>query len=109
MRLSEYRRGQQQMRFWLEWDRGTMNARDLAIKFTSYEHYITSREWAREHKMLPVLMCVAPDIARGAAYAPCGSGQTHISIRSGCVDDHRGALERAGTTGPHLVAGYTTE
>jgi len=34
--LAEYRVGQQQMRFWLEWDRGTMNARDLAIKFTSY-------------------------------------------------------------------------
>ena len=26
------------MRFWLEWDRGTMNVRDLAVKFTSYAH-----------------------------------------------------------------------
>ncbi len=34
MRLSEYRIGQQHLRFWLEWDRGTMNARDLGIKFT---------------------------------------------------------------------------
>jgi predicted transcriptional regulator len=62
--LAEYRIGQQQMRFWLEWDRGTMNVRDLAVKLTSYAHYIASREWAREHLMLPVLICVAPDIAQ---------------------------------------------
>ena len=46
--LAEYRVGQQRTRFWLEWDRGTMNVRDLAIKFTSYAQYIASREWARE-------------------------------------------------------------
>ena len=62
--MAEYRVGQQQMRFWLEWDRGTMNARDLAVKFTSYASYIASREWARERSMLPVLVCVAPDIAQ---------------------------------------------
>ena len=56
--------GSQQMRFWLEWDRGTMNVRDLAVKFTSYASYIASREWARERSMLPVLVCVAPDIAQ---------------------------------------------
>jgi hypothetical protein len=37
------------MRFWLKWDRGTMNVRDLTIKFTSYASYIDSREWEREH------------------------------------------------------------
>jgi Replication-relaxation len=62
--LAEYRLGQQHLRFWLEWDRGTMNVRDLAIKFTSYGHYLTSREWARECSQLPVLVCVAPDIAQ---------------------------------------------
>jgi DNA-binding IclR family transcriptional regulator len=62
--LAEYRVGQQQMRFWLEWDRGTMNVRDLTIKFTSYAQYIASREWTREDSMLPVLVCVAPDIAQ---------------------------------------------
>ena len=62
--LAEYRMGSQQMRFWLEWDRGTMNVRDLAVKFTSYAHSIASREWAREHPMLPVLICVALDIAQ---------------------------------------------
>ncbi len=62
--LAEYRVGSQQARFWLEWDRGTMNVRDLAVKFISYAYYIASREWARECSMLPVLVCVAPDIAQ---------------------------------------------
>jgi hypothetical protein len=62
--LAEYRVGSQQVRFWLEWDRGTMNVRDLAVKFTSYRHYIASREWAREDSILPALICVAPDIAQ---------------------------------------------
>ena len=52
------------MRFWLEWDRGTMHVRDLAVKFTSYVHYIASREWTREESMLPALLCVAPEIAQ---------------------------------------------
>ena len=56
--------GQLHTRFWLEWDRGTMNVRDLAVKFASYASSIASREWAREHSMLPVLVCVAPDIAQ---------------------------------------------
>ncbi|HEX6482841.1 MAG TPA: replication-relaxation family protein [Ktedonobacteraceae bacterium] len=62
--LAEYMSGPGQIRFWLEWDRGTMNGRDLAIKFTSYAHYVASREWAREDSMLPFLFCVAPDIAQ---------------------------------------------
>ena len=62
--LAEYRVGQRPLRFWLEWDCGTMNVRDLAIKFTAYAHYITSREWARERSLLPRLFCVAPDIAQ---------------------------------------------
>ncbi len=41
-----------------------MNARDLAIKFSSYEQYIASREWARQHTMLPALICIVPDIAQ---------------------------------------------
>ncbi len=62
--LAEYRVGPQQLRFWLEWDCGTMNVRDLAIKFSSYAHYLASREWARERALLPLLVCVAPDIAQ---------------------------------------------
>jgi len=62
--LVEYYVGSQRMRFWLEWNRGTMNVRDLAVKFTSYAHYIASREWVRDRSMLPVIICVAPDIAQ---------------------------------------------
>jgi len=62
--LAQYRIGREQMRFWLEWDRGTMNVRDLLLKFASYAHYVASREWAREDTRLPGLLCVAPDIAQ---------------------------------------------
>jgi hypothetical protein len=62
--LAEYQVGEQRSRFWLEWDRGTMNVRDLAVKFTSYAQYVASREWARERTVVPVLLCVAPDIAQ---------------------------------------------
>jgi hypothetical protein len=41
-----------------------MNVRDLAVKFTSYAHYIASREWARESASLPRLFSIAPDIAQ---------------------------------------------
>ena len=62
--LAAYRAGPQHFRFWFEWDRGTMNARDLAVKFEAYEHYVASRDWAREFASVPGLMCVAPDIAQ---------------------------------------------
>lgn len=62
--LAEYRVGQRSLRFWLEWDRGTMNVRDLTVKFTSYAHYIASREWAREGSAMPSLLCVAPELAQ---------------------------------------------
>ena len=50
--LADYRRGEQPIRFWLEWDCGTMNARDLAIKFTSYRHYLASRESGQESALV---------------------------------------------------------
>ena len=62
--LAEYRVGSQQMRFWLEWDRGTMNVRDLSIKCTAYEHFVSSRAWVREDARVPRLVCVVPDIAQ---------------------------------------------
>jgi protein involved in plasmid replication-relaxation len=62
--LAEYRMDSRQMRFWLEWDRGTMNVRDLTVKFSSYAHYLASREWAREGRALPWLLCVAPELAQ---------------------------------------------
>ncbi len=78
--LAEYSMGSQQNRFWLEWDRGTMNVRDLAVKFTSYASYIASREWAREHSMLPMLICVAPDIAQERRMQRVAQAKlTHVS------------------------------
>ena len=62
--LAEYRVGESRLRFWLEWDRGTMNARDLTVKFASYAHYVASREWAREGAKPPWLLCVAPELAQ---------------------------------------------
>ena len=96
--------GQQQVRFWLEWDRGTMNVRDLAIKFTSYAQYIASREWVREDSMLPVLLCVVPEIGQERRMQRVAQARLHISCRIDGVDDHRGALERARATGAYLVA-----
>jgi hypothetical protein len=46
------------------WDRGTMNARDLLVKFSSYAYDIASRQWASECSMPPALICIAPDIAQ---------------------------------------------
>ena len=71
--MADYRVRALQMRFWLEWDRGALNVRDLVVKFTSYAHYVASREWTREHQMLPVLVRDVPDRAREAG-ATCGSG-----------------------------------
>ncbi len=62
--LAEYRMGQQCTCFWLEWDRGTMNVRDLAVKFTAYAHSIASWKWASEDSGPPFLVCAAPDIAQ---------------------------------------------
>ena len=62
--LMDYRVGQQQMRFWLEWDRGTMNVRDLSINCTAYEHFVTSREWVREDARVPWLVDVSQNTFR---------------------------------------------
>jgi len=62
--LAEYAIGEQRVRFWLEWDNGTMNVRDLAAKFSVYAHYVSSHEWARESSFLPLLLVVAPERAQ---------------------------------------------
>jgi Replication-relaxation len=92
--LAEYQRGEQRVRFWLEWDRGTMNARDLAIKFTSYAQYVASREWARERSVLPLLLCVAPDIAQE---------QRLLRVARSMLTNAPGLVVHS-TTAPHLAA-----
>lgn len=56
--------GGRSLRFWLEWDRGTMGVRDLERKCATYAAYLTSREWASAGMPLPLLVCVVPDIAQ---------------------------------------------
>ena len=59
--LAAYQIGERTIRFWLEWDRNTMNTKDLAEKFESYQYYIRAREWSREHQLLPWLLIVVPN------------------------------------------------
>jgi hypothetical protein len=58
----EYVAGTRRLRFWLEWDRGTMGCRDLATKFAAYAHYVRSREWRADGNLpLPLLLIVTAD------------------------------------------------
>ncbi len=52
------------MRFWLEWDRGTMVLRDLASKFATYARYVAYRVWVKEHAVLPLLLTVTADVGQ---------------------------------------------
>lgn len=52
------------VRFWLEWDRGTMGVRDLERKCATYAAYLASREWARGGASPPGLVCVVPELAQ---------------------------------------------
>lgn len=63
--------GGRQMRFWLEWDRGTMGVRDLERKCATYAAYLSSREWARGGISPPVLLYVAPEIAQERRFQRC--------------------------------------
>ncbi len=60
----EYQVGAQRVRFWLEWDRGTMVLRDLATKFHTYARYVAYRTWVKEHAVLPLLLTVAADLGQ---------------------------------------------
>ena len=68
---AEYRIGQQPIRFWLEWDCGTMNARDLAIKFASYGHYLAG---VGKRELTDPSVCLCGTRYRtGEAYVACSS------------------------------------
>lgn len=61
----EYRAAGQRMRFWLEWDRGTMGRRDLIAKFAAYARYLRSREWRVDgNEPVPALLIVTSDVAQ---------------------------------------------
>ncbi len=58
--MGEYQAGERHVRFWLEWDRGTMGTRDLIAKFRTYIQYTTSHEWCKEQHVMPYLLVVVP-------------------------------------------------
>jgi hypothetical protein len=48
------------LRFWLEWDQGTMNLTDLTRKFISYYLYLASGAWRESlERIVPHLLIVA--------------------------------------------------
>jgi Fe2+ or Zn2+ uptake regulation protein len=50
------------LRLWLEYDRGTMNRRDLERKMQAYADYWQSKAWASEGRTaLPRLLFIVPD------------------------------------------------
>ncbi len=48
-----------------------MNVRDLERKFANYAAYLDSREWSREHRLLPLMLCVVPDIDQERRVSRC--------------------------------------
>lgn len=67
--------------FFLEWDRGTLNARDYARKFAAYYAYGITRRFERDYPGYPTILAVATDsaterrIARAAHLAAVGRPQ----------------------------------
>ncbi len=56
-----YRAGYRRIRWWLEWDAGTMDAGELREKFRAYARYVSTRQWQADGiRSLPILLCVAP-------------------------------------------------
>jgi hypothetical protein len=86
--------GERQIRFWLEWDRGTMTPQDLQIKFATYAMYLTSREWASSSPYLPALLCVAPH---------SGQEQRLADAARQCLCEAPGALRVYTTTASLLL------
>ncbi|MGO8946185.1 MAG: hypothetical protein ACLQUY_00685 [Ktedonobacterales bacterium] len=48
-------------RFWLEWDAGTENTRDLWDKLATYQGYARSQECVAPERILPALLIVTPE------------------------------------------------
>ncbi|MGH2506076.1 MAG: replication-relaxation family protein [Ktedonobacteraceae bacterium] len=65
--------GARTMRFWLEWDRGTMGVRDLEQKCATYAAYLSSREWARMGSSPPAMVYIAPEIAQERRFVKTAS------------------------------------
>jgi DNA-binding MarR family transcriptional regulator len=56
--------GVRHLRYWLEYDRGTMRRHDLEAKMGAYADYLRAREWVKDgfgRAALPRLLFVVPD------------------------------------------------
>jgi hypothetical protein len=89
------------LRFWLEWDRGTMSRRDLRAKFAAYTHYVRSHEWHTDgNAPLPMLLVVTPDVGQETRIAQelraAVSTRATLAIRVALVAD----LNRYGPLAP---------
>lgn len=75
-----YRHAGQLFAFFLEYDRGTMSARDYRRKFAAYYDYWASRRYERDYDGFPTILIVTTDkaaedrIARTALEAAVGRG-----------------------------------
>ncbi|MGI8826804.1 MAG: replication-relaxation family protein [Chloroflexota bacterium] len=76
-----YRRGTRYDGFFLEYDRGTMNARDYFKKFGAYYRYGVTRCFERDYNSYPAILVVTSDnaseeriarVARAAAVGQAG-------------------------------------
>lgn len=67
--------------FFLEYDRGTMSARDYLAKFAAYHEYLASGRFDRDYRGFPTILVVTSDrsaeerIARAVRSAAVGRGQ----------------------------------
>lgn len=60
-----YQAGRTRFRFWLEWDRGSMNLANLTRKFATYATYLTSGEWRETpDRVVPHLVVVVQSLGQ---------------------------------------------
>ena len=77
--LAEYQAGKQRVRFWLEWDRGTMGTRDLAVKLRTYAQYVASTRVVQARSDLAV--AVGGHSKPGTGKASWSSSNSHTDRR----------------------------
>ena len=97
----DYHADGQRVRFWLEWDRGTMGRRDLIAKFAAYARYLRSREWRVDgNDPAPALLIVTSDVTQETRLAAALSmTMPHAPGLSASITA-RAALVAQGPLGP---------
>jgi hypothetical protein len=80
----------------LEWDRGTMNMRDLTVKFDTYGIISPRVSGAGALEAAEATVCRAGHCP-GTAHAPGSAKQTHPTHWASGVDEHAGPVESGWT------------